>query len=186
MINFKEKKFWEMVPRGTQVVLRKDKETLSLFFDEIREYNEYGVYMLYISLQKDLANLGSRMISVPVLVDDIEDVISIGGKTLKEFWKENKKSIQSDNQNENDEHVKKQDEPKKSVKTENNTEINHTEIEVKKEPEPKPKSSSPRKKKQYDFEIVEKDGKFFCPCGSAFGRRDSAIYTHRTRHMKKQ
>ena len=179
MINFKEKKFWEMVPRGTQVVLRKDKETLSLFFDEIREYNDYGVYMLYISLQKDLANLGSRMISIPVLVDDIEDVISIGGKTLKEFWKENKKRVSSVVQNEKDEidqPAKKKDKP---IKTEN-----HTETEVKKDPTPK--SSSPRKRKQYDFEIVEKDGKFFCPCGSAFGRRDSAIYTHRTRHMKKQ
>ena len=188
---FRQKDFWMNVPKGTEVVVKKVETSapMKLYFDEIREFNDYGLSMLYVCLQKDVKDLGNRSMTVPLVVDDIVDVISVGGKPIKEFRKEIKAA-------------------EKSEKIEPETTVSES-LPSKPEPETLPEllpeqlpmagttasdeekdtamteKAVPRKRKEYDFVITEKDGKFLCPCGSSFGRRDTAIYVHRTRHNKK-
>lgn len=187
---FRQKSFWENIPKGTEIVLKKadSTEKQKLYFDEIREFKDYGIEMVYVCLQKDVKDLGNRSLTIPIVVDDIEDVVSIAGKTTKEYRKSEPKIKKEEEKNGLMEKVKKHIIKKESKPVE--AEI--VQKSEKRQPEPTnmaetEKASpvkSPRKRKTYDFEITEKDGKFYCPCGSAFGRRDTAIYVHRTRHLK--
>ena len=202
---FRQKDFWMNVPKGTEVVVKKagNPKPVKLYFDEVREFTDYGLEMLYVCLQKDVKDLGDRSLTVPLVVDDIDDVVSVGGKPVKEFRKEMKSnvnaptSIQLPSSEEHKSLFKRLRKHKPTEKPSEKLEpmgnpvpvIEHSPLPETKSDEKKdaikPVKSSPRKRKEYDFEITEKDGRFFCPCGSSFGRRDTAIYIHRTRHTKK-
>ena len=180
---FRQKDFWEKVTKGSEVVVKRSDshKPEKLYYDELREFTDYGLNMLYVCLQRDPKDIGNRSISVPLVVDDIEDVVSVGGKPVKEFRKEIKAREKKS------EKIEPVDHPV-PLPSSDKPELNEL------APEPDTKSdgktvkqkSVPRKRKEYDFVITEKDGKFICPCGSSFGRRDTAIYVHRTRHNKPQ
>ena len=177
---FKQKSFWESMAKGSKVsftyrgsALGKAPEVNELFLDEIREFDDYGMSSTYVCFQKQLEDMGKRAISIPVLLDDFISVDAVNGEVIEKEKKSRKpRSIKAI--------VKevKQKEPKKK------------EPENKKEPDPvKPvkveKPASPDKKgKSYGFEVTEKDGRYFCPCGNSFGRRDTAIWCHRKKHLK--
>ena len=203
---FRQKDFWMNVPKGTEVVVKKagNPKPVKLYFDEVREFTDYGLEMLYVCLQKDAKDLGNRSLTVPLVVDDIEDVVSVGGKPVKEFRKEMKAktdlstSIPLPSSEEHKSVFKRLRKHKPTEKLDEKLPEPQANPVPVAEPSPlqvtkpdekkdaiKPVKPSPRKRKEYDFEITEKDGRFFCPCGSSFGRRDTAIYIHRTRHTKK-
>ena len=178
---FRQRDFWVKVPRGTEVLVKKadNPKPVKLYFDEIREFTDYGWYALYVCLQKKIQDIGNRAIALPLITDDIEDVISLDGKPMKEYRKELKRLEKS--------------EKKASPEISDNSQS--TLITIKEKPAPSEEKDIPitkpnlgktvaRKRKDYGFTITEKDGKFICPCGSVFGRRDTAIYVHRTRHIK--
>lgn len=203
---FRQKDFWMDVPKGTEVVVKKadNPKPVKFYFDEVREFTDYGLEMLYVCLQKDAKDLGNRSLTVPLVVDDIEDVVSVGGKPVKEFRKgmkaktalstsiplpssEEHKSVfkRLRKHKPSEKPDEKQPEPQATpVPVSEPSTLPETKSDEKKDAV-KPVQPSSRKRKEYDFEITEKDGKFFCPCGSSFGRRDTAIYVHRTRHTKK-
>ena len=180
---FRQKDFWEKVTKGSEVVVKRSDghKPEKLYYDEIREFNDYGLNMLYVCLQRDPKDIGNRSLSVPIVVDDIEDVVSVGGKPVKEFRKEIK-AMQKKS-----EKIEPVDHPV-SLPSSDKPELLLNELA----PEPHTKSdgktvkqkSVPRKRKEYDFVITEKDGKFICPCGSSFGRRDTAIWCHRKKQVK--
>jgi hypothetical protein len=200
---FRQKDFWMNVPKGTEVVVKKsdNPKPMKLYFDEVREFTDYGLEMIYVCLQKDVKDLGNRSLTVPLVVDDIDDVISVGGKAVREFRKEMKSnaivptSVQVPSSEEHKSLFRKLRKHKPSEKPDEKPELLANPVPVadpspdtksdEKKDDVKPVKPSPRKRKEYGFEITEKDGKFFCPCGSSFGRRDTAIYVHRTRHTKK-
>ena len=203
---FRQKDFWEKVTKGSEVVVKRSDghKPEKLYYDEIREFNDYGLNMLYVCLQRDPKDIGNRSISVPIVVDDIEDVVSVGGKPVKEFRKVMKTnatlstSIPLPSSEEHKSLFKKLRKHKPSEKLDEKlpkpqakpvpvaelSPLLDTKSDEKKDAVKQ--KSVPRKRKEYDFVITEKDGKFICPCGSSFGRRDTAIYVHRTRHNKPQ
>ena len=87
---FRQKDFWEKVTKGSEVVVKRSDshKPEKLYYDELREFNDYGLNMLYVCLQRDPKDIGNRSISVPLVVDDIEDVVYVVGKPVKEFRKE--------------------------------------------------------------------------------------------------
>ena len=180
---FRTKDFWGKVPRGSEVIVKRSdiRNPEKFYFDELREFDDYGLYMLYACMQKDMKDIGNRSITVPVLVDDIEDVTSIDGKLLKEYRK-----IMKIVQRKNEKAALKNVQASSPLPSSESTpeplpvpSINPPEKNT-----GKPAKQSVRRKKEYGFEIMEKDGRFICPCGNSFGRRDTAIYVHRVRHNK--
>ena len=187
---FRQRDFWVKVPRGTEVLVKKadNPKPVKLYFDEIREFTDYGWYALYVCLQKKIQDIGNRAIALPLITDDIEDVISLDGKPMKEYRKELKRLEKS----------KKKESPESKPEPSEPSAVDNsqaTSVTSKEKPAPSEEKDIPitkpdlgeivaRKRKDYGFTITEKDGKFICPCGSVFGRRDTAIYVHRTRHIK--
>ena len=186
---FRQRDFWEKVPRGTEVLVKKadNPKPVKLYFDEIREFTDYGWYALYVCLQKKIQDIGNRAIALPLITDDIEDVISLDGKPMKEYRKELKHLKRKAEKKESPESKHEPSEPS-AVDNSQATPVTSKEkpAEEKDIPITKPNlgKTVARKRKDYGFTITEKDGKFICPCGSVFGRRDTAIYVHRTRHIK--
>ena len=160
MEKFRHKSFWTEIPKGSKVLFKntsafsKITMTNELFLDETREFDSYGVRSFYVCFQKKPEDIGNRAIAIPVLLDDFISVDAINGEPI---LKERKKKR----------------ERKTSVK----------EIK-KKESGPVEKPTPVKKGKSYGFEIAEKDGRYFCPCGTSFGRRDTAIWCHRKKHLK--
>lgn len=179
-MDYKSKEFWFNVPKGTEIEIQKRKGSkMKLYFDEVREFNDYGLNMVYICLQKDKNDIGNRAICVPVLLDDVVDGsidgVSIHEKKIKRSEKEkdeNKSEKDIERISETQSERQKKDEDLDEKKKENEEEVLN--------------NKKGRKKKEYDFLIIEKNDKFYCPCGSAFSRRDTAVYVHRTRHMNKK
>ena len=186
---FRQKDFWTNVPKGTEVTVKKadNPKPMKLYFDELREFTDYGLEMLYVCLQKDPKDLGNRSLTVPLVVDEIEDVLSVAGQPLKEYRKERRR-MERRAKKESASATPEVSEPLADKATPPVTsEEKDVPGEEKDVTSTKPKSGrgkTVRKKKEYGFTIEEKDGKFICPCGSIFGRRDTAIYVHRTRHIK--
>jgi len=188
---FRQKDFWMNVPKGTEVLVKKsdNPKPVKLYFDEIREFTDYDWDALYVCLQKDPKDIGNKAIALPLIVDDIEDVISVDGKPMKEYRKELKHLGRKSEKKQSPE---SKPEPSEPSAVDNSQ---ATPVTSKEKPAPSEEKDIPitkpdlgetvaRKRKDYGFTITEKDGKFICPCGSVFGRRDTAIYVHRTRHIK--
>ena len=177
---FKQKSFWEGMPKGSKVsftyrgsALGKAPEVNELFLDEIRDFDDYEMNSTYVCFQKQLEDLGKRSIAIPVLLEDFISVDTVNGEVIvkeKKIRKIKAKPVK--------EKVVKQKEPIKK--------------EGKKDPEPivkpvhieKPAPVKEKKHKSYGFEVTEKDGRYFCPCGTSFGRRDTAIWCHSKKHIK--
>ena len=175
---FKQKSFWESMAKGSKVsftyrgsALGKAPEVNELFLDEIREFDDYGMSSTYVCFQKQLEDLGKRAIAIPVLLEDFISVDAVNGEVIvkeKKIRKIKAKPVK-------DKVVQK--EPKKK--------------EEKKDPEPivkpaaieKPAPAKERKHK-YGFEVTEKDGRYFCPCGISFSRKDTAVWRHSKKHLK--
>ena len=177
---FKQKSFWEGMPKGSKVsftyrgsALGKAPEVNELFLDEIRDFDDYEMNSTYVCFQRKAEDLGKRALSIPVLLEDFISVDTVDGEVIvkeKKIRKIKAKPVK--------EMVVKQKEPIKK--------------EGKKDPEPivkpvhieKPAPVKEKKHKSYGFEVTEKDGRYFCPCGTSFGRRDTAIWCHSKKHIK--
>ena len=167
---FKQKSFWESMPKGSKVsftyrgsALGKAPEVNELFLDEIRDFDDYDMNSTYVCFQKQLEDLGKRSIAIPVLLEDFISVDTVDGEVIvkeKKIRKIKAKPVK--------EKVVKQKEP------------------MKKDPEPivKPAPVKERKHKSYGFEVTEKDGRYFCPCGISFSRKDTAVWRHSKKHLK--
>lgn len=167
---FKQKSFWESMPKGSKVsftyrgsALGKAPEVNELFLDEIRDFNDYEMNSTYVCFQRKAEDLGKRALSIPVLLEDFISVDSVNGEVIvkeKKIRKIKAKPVK--------EMVVKQKEP------------------MKKDPEPivKPAPVKERKHKSYGFEVTEKDGRYFCPCGISFSRKDTAVWRHSKKHLK--
>ena len=177
---FKQKSFWESMAKGSKVsftyrgsALGKAPEVNELFLDEIREFDDYGMSSTYVCFQKQLEDIGKRAISIPVLLDDFISVDAVNGEVIEKEKKSRKprsikaivKEVKQKEPKLKDPEKKKEPDPVKPVKVE------------------KP-ASSDKKGKSYGFEVTEKDGRYVCPCGNSFGRRDTAIWCHRKKHLK--
>ena len=175
---FKQKSFWESMPKGSKVsftyrgsALGKAPEVNELFLDEIRDFDDYDMNSTYVCFQKQLEDLGKRSIAIPVLLEDFISVDTVDGEVIvkeKKIRKIKAKPVK--------EMVVKQKEPIKK--------------EGKKDPKPmkaaaieKPTPAKDRKHK-YGFEVTEKDGRYFCPCGISFSRKDTAVWRHSKKHLK--
>ena len=176
---FKQKSFWEGMPKGSKVsftyrgsALGKAPEVNELFLDEIRDFDDYEMNSTYVCFQKQLEDLGKRAIAIPVLLEDFISVDAVNGEVIVKEKKIRKIKAKP---------VKDKVVQKEPIKKEG-----------KKDPEPivkpvhieKPAPVKEKKHKSYGFEVTEKDGRYFCPCGTSFGRRDTAIWCHSKKHIK--
>ena len=186
---FRQRDFWVKVPRGTEVLVKKadNPKPVKLYFDEIREFTDYGWYALYVCLQKKIQDIGNRAIALPLITDDIEDVISLDGEPMKEYRKELKRLEKSEKKASSEISDNSQSTLitiKEKLAPSEEKDIPITKHNLGKTAKPNLGKTVARKRKDYGFTITEKDGKFICPCGNVFGRRDTAIYVHRIRHTK--
>ena len=167
---FRHKSFWMGIAKGSKVsftyrgsALGKAPEVNELILDEIRDFDDYEMNSTYVCFQKQLEDLGKRSIAIPVLLEDFISVDTVNGEVIvkeKKIRKIKAKPVK--------EKVVKQKEP------------------MKKDPEPivKPAPVKERKHKSYGFEVTEKDGRYFCPCGISFSRKDTAVWRHSKKHLK--
>ena len=123
----------------------------------------------YVCFQKQLEDLGKRSIAIPVLLEDFISVNTVNGEVIvkeKKIRKIKAKPVK--------EKVVKQKEPMKK----------YPEPIVKPAAIEKPAPVKERKHKSYGFEVTEKDGRYFCPCGISFSRKDTAVWRHSKKHLK--
>lgn len=164
-MKYNKKDFWTKIQKGTKVSFTHRGSSIGtpeehkMFFDEIREFHDYGMDSVYLCFQDSVADLGNRAKTRPVLIEDIT-VHDIDGEPVKEG---------------------------KRVRSPLPKTPNPVKVEKREKPEKKVIEHEPHTKKGHDygFEITEKDGRFFCPCGSSFKRKDTAIWCHRKKHLKK-
>ena len=176
---FRHKSFWMGIAKGSKVsftyrgsALGKAPEVNELILDEIRDFDDYEMNSTYVCFQKQPEDLGKRSIAIPVLLEDFISVDAVNGEVIvkeKKIRKIKAKPVK--------EKVVKQKEPMKK--------------EGKKDPEPIVKAAAIEKpapvkerKHKYGFEVTEKDGRYFCPCGISFSRKDTAVWRHSKKHLK--
>ena len=176
---FKQKSFWESIPKGSKVsftyrgsALGKAPEVNELFLDEIREFDDYGMCSTYVCFQKQLEDMGKRSIAIPVLLEDFISVDAVNGDEIVKEKKTRKIKVKPVK-----EKTVNQNKPMKKEKKDSEPIVKAAVIE-------KPASAKEKKHKLYGFEVTEKDGRYFCPCGTSFGRRDTAIWCHSKKHIK--
>lgn len=178
-------------------------EKKPLFFDEVRNVEIEGIENVeYLCFQVSKNNLGNKSLTIPILPVNVMKVFSIRGEEyhkgkkfkIKEFPKEpvNPDTGVPDHSLKGEEAVKKMQELKELVNESPADEKTISEPETKNEISPaktEKKPSTPKEKKSDNkdlgFEIVEKDGRFYCPCGNDFGKKAHAIYHHKN-HLKKK
>ena len=186
MKKFNDGHFWDGFPAGTKVVLRRIEpdEVRTLYFESYRKLltkPKVGEWVLdYIIFQLKKEEIGNVNTRFPIDLSNIKEIISIDDKPyMDEDIKQNKEINQTVKTVETLKTVEK-------VKDEVSSDLSDMQKKpvIEKKPEPVKKPKTEKKRKDYGFAITEKDGKFICPCGSVFGRRDTAIYIHRTRHLK--
>ena len=156
-------------------------EKQPLLFDEVRTVDIEGVESLdYICFQIADENLGNRSLTIPVLPVNVIKIFSIRGE---EYYKGKKFKVDSPSYS-----GSTAMEPENPVKDDSGTTEQEPASE-KKDPEFQKKEpvKSPVKPSSKDpgFEIVEKDGRFFCPCGNDFGKKAHAVFHHKN-HLKKK
>lgn len=186
MKKFNDGHFWDGFAVGTKVVLRiiEPDEVRTLYFESYRKLltkPKVGEWVLdYIIFQLKKEEIGNVHTRFPIDLSNIKEIISIDDKPyVEEDIKQNKEINQTVKTIETLKTVEK-------VKDEVSSDLSDMQKKpvIEEKPEPVKKAKTEKKRKDYGFEITEKDGKFVCPCGSVFGRRDTAIYIHRTRHLK--
>ena len=156
-------------------------EKQPLLFDEVRTVDIEGVESIdYICFQIADENLGNRSLTIPVLPVNVIKIFSIRGE---EYYKGKKFKVDSPSYS-----GSTAMEPENPVKDDSGTTEQEPASE-KKDPEFQKKEpvKSPVKPSSKDpgFEIVEKDGRFFCPCGNDFGKKAHAVFHHKN-HLKKK
>lgn len=156
-------------------------EKQPLLFDEVRTVDIEGVESIdYICFQIADENLGNRSLTIPVLPVNVIKIFSIRGE---EYYKGKKFKVDSPSYS-----GSTAMEPENPVTDDSGTTEQEPASE-KKDPEFQKKEpvKSPVKPSSKDlgFEIVEKDGRFFCPCGNDFGKKAHAVFHHKN-HLKKK
>ena len=146
-----------------------------LFFDTIEHVSMVGAEpMDYLCFQKERTTLGNKSLAVPVIPSSVVRIFSVRGE---EFVRSKNFKVAGKSEPE------KKPEPQAQKHTGNTSGSTSGSS-----PEPRKKSGSGISTKpstKLGFEIVEKEGRFYCPCGNNFGSKSHAVYHHK-HHVRKQ
>ena len=151
-----------------------------LFFDTIEHVTMVGADPIdYLCFQKERSTLGNRSVAIPVLPSSVVKIFMIRGE---EFSHGKKFRIVSEPAEEKVSGLRIQkDESKNSGSTSGIV----SDPREKKPAEAKKKGSVMKDAIKPDFNIVEKDRRYVCPCGNDFKTKAHAVYHHKN-HIKKQ
>ena len=159
------KKFWKEMEPGTRVTfgVQGKLETYNLFYERMVYSNQYGEDLQYIVFHKEMNDMGNDRIARHFIMEEMK-VKSVNGMDIELFYKEKKKELRKQKRR-NKEYCSTTTEKKIGVKDVIKT---------------KPVQDG------NGVVITTKDGRYFCPCGNGYGRRDTAMFVHKKRHLQKK
>jgi len=146
---YRTKNWWEKeqnVKKGDKIKISYldtggDTHNRTLYFDDIRIFDDNYPNNAYIIFQEKPENIGRKDLAVPIVPTNITTLEEI----RNEPYTDKKRHIQSPNLN----------------------------------PTPAVKSLGRKGNGNIDFEIIERDGRFVCPCGHSYSQKGHAVWNHK-------
>ena len=161
------KMFWKEMEKGTKVTfcVQGKLETYNLLYERMEYSNDYGEDMWFMLFQKTMEDMGNPRIGHVFIMEKIK-VKFVNGVSVETFYKEKKKELRKQKK------VATMTQPERVRKIKETVKIEETKpIQV------------THGRMDHGFTITTKDGKYFCPCGNEYGRRDTAVFVHKKRHL---